>query len=103
MGLEVWVYAGLTKAANVDVDRDGYPRDWSRYWRAAVVNGTEFAYPGRAAGLEQDAIYEYTSYSEFIAGTAKTARCARAASGIRKRHQGLHGGLAAGTCRPSPP
>jgi hypothetical protein len=47
---EVWVYAGLTKVENVDVDRDGYPRDWSRYWRAAVVNGTGFAYPGRAAG-----------------------------------------------------
>lgn len=72
MGTEVWVYAGLTKAENVDVDRDGYPKDWSRYWRAAVVNGTEFAYPGRAAGLEQDAIYAYTRYSDFVAGTAKT-------------------------------
>lgn len=24
MGLEVWVYAGLTKAENAEVDRDGY-------------------------------------------------------------------------------
>ena len=54
------MYAGLTKAENVEVDGDGYPKDWSRYWRAVVVNGTEFSYPGRAAGLEQDAIYEYT-------------------------------------------
>ncbi|MGJ5813626.1 hypothetical protein [Paludibaculum fermentans] len=72
MGLEVWVYAGLTKADNVEVDRDGYPKDWSRYWRAVVVNGTEFSYPGRAAGLEQDAIYEYTNQWDFVAGTAKT-------------------------------
>jgi hypothetical protein len=77
MGTEVWVYAGLSKAENVDVDCDGYPKDWSRYWRAAVVSGTEFAYPGRAAGLEQDAIYEYTHYSDFIAGTAKTYRAWR--------------------------
>jgi hypothetical protein len=77
MGTQVWVYAGLTKAENVEVDRDGYPRDWSRYWRAAVVNGTEFAYPGRATGLEQDAIYEYAHYSEFVAGTAKTFRAWR--------------------------
>ncbi len=60
MGLEVWMYAGLKK-----VDGDGYPWDWSRCWRAAVVNGTEFAYPGRAAGMEQDAIYEYTDYWDF--------------------------------------
>jgi hypothetical protein len=72
MGLEVWVYAGLTKAGNVDVDTDGYPRDWRRFWRAAVVDSTEFTFPGRAEGLEQDAIYAYTSYSEFQAGTAKT-------------------------------
>jgi hypothetical protein len=72
MGLEVWVYAGLTKAENVEVNCDGYPKDWSRYWRAVVVNGTESSYPGRATGLEQDAIYEYTDYWEFVAGTSKT-------------------------------
>lgn len=66
------MYAGLTKAGNVEVDLDGYPLDWSRYWRAAVVRGTEFTYPGRAAGLEQDAIYEYTDYWDFVAGTSKT-------------------------------
>lgn len=74
MGTQVWVYAGLTKAETAEVNCDGYPVDWSRYWRAAVVNGTEFAYPGRAAGLEQDAIYAYTHYAEFVAGTAKTFR-----------------------------
>ncbi|MGC4052409.1 MAG: hypothetical protein QM757_24015 [Paludibaculum sp.] len=40
MGLEVWVYPGLTKAEGVEVGRGGYPRDWSRYWRADIVNGT---------------------------------------------------------------
>lgn len=72
MGLEVWVYAGLTKVENVDLDRNGYPRDWNRYWRAAVVNGAEFAYTGRAEGLEKDAIYEYNDNWDFVAGTAKT-------------------------------
>ncbi len=95
MGLEVWVYAGLTKAQSVEVDLDGYPKDWSRYWRAAVVRGTEFTYPGRAAGLEQDAIYEYTDYWDFVAGTSKNgwhmARCARAACGIQK-HPSSRGG-----------
>lgn len=72
MGLEVWVYMGLTKAENAEVDRDGYPKDWDRYWRAAVVDSTEYSFPGRAAGLEQDAIYAYTAYSEFQAGSTKT-------------------------------
>ncbi|MBN9662258.1 MAG: hypothetical protein J0H49_28935 [Acidobacteria bacterium] len=71
MGLEVWVHVGLKKAENVDVDREGYPKDWSRYWRAAVVSGTEFAYPRRAEGLEQGAIYEHSNYWDFVAGTAK--------------------------------
>lgn len=68
---------GLTKAENVEVDLDGYPKDWSRYWRAAVVRGTEFAYPGRAAGLEQDAVYEYTDNWDFVAGMDKTYRAWR--------------------------
>ena len=73
MGLEAWVFSGLTKAEGVEVDRDGYPRDWDRYWRAeAAVKNTEFANQGRAEGLEQDAIYEYTDYWDFVAGAAKT-------------------------------
>jgi hypothetical protein len=71
MGLEVWVYAGLTKAENVDVDLDGYPKDWHRYWRAGVVESTEEEFPGRAEGLEQDAIYVYAHCEEFHAGSTR--------------------------------
>lgn len=71
MGLEIWVYSGLTKAKYAEVDRDGYPKDWDHFWRAATVDGTEYSFPGRAAGLEQDAIYAYTGYSEFQAGSTK--------------------------------
>lgn len=62
------MYAGLTKAENVEVDGDGYPVDWSRYWRAAVVRGTEFAYPGRAAELELRARNEIPMIRVFIDG-----------------------------------
>ena len=48
-----------------------------------MVNGTEFAYPGRADGLEQDAIYEYADNWDFVAGTAKTYNaCAMRSRGL---------------------
>jgi hypothetical protein len=37
------VYAGLKKAENIEMNCDSYSKDWSPYWRAVVVSGTEFA------------------------------------------------------------
>ena len=37
MGLEVWVHAGLTKAENVEVDRDGYSENRGSSGRPAAV------------------------------------------------------------------
>lgn len=71
MGLEVRVYAGLTKAQGVELDANGYPVDLRHYWLADVVESTEEDFPGRAEGLEQDAIYSHTHYEEFRAGSTR--------------------------------
>jgi hypothetical protein len=71
MGLEVRVYAGLTKAQGVEVDANGYPKDLQRYWFADVVESTQEDFPGRTEGLEQDAIYAYAHYEEFRAGSTR--------------------------------
>jgi len=71
MGLEVRIYAGLTKAQGVEMDANGYPIDLRRYWLADVVESTEEDFPGRTAGLEQDAVYAYAHYEEFRAGSTR--------------------------------
>jgi hypothetical protein len=92
MGLEVWVYSGLTKADNVEVDRDGYPREWDRFWRVeAPVKYTECIFPGRSAWLEQDAIYAFTGYAEFNAGTTKTYRAWRDTLGALAGYENIKG------------
>ncbi len=77
MGRSCGSMRGLTKAENVEVSRDGIRSTGARYWRAAFVNGTEFAYPRRVAGLEQDAISEFAYCSEFVASTQKAYRAWR--------------------------
>jgi hypothetical protein len=69
MGLDITAYRKLTKTDTAELESDGYPKDYLKFWRARLVTGTEEEFPGRTEGVEQDAVYSFAERLSFRAGS----------------------------------
>lgn len=68
MGLDITAYYGLSNVENPALDSDGYPVA-DNQWKATSVDFTERNFPGRTAGIENGAVYEYKDSFGFRAGS----------------------------------
>jgi hypothetical protein len=70
MGLDITAYSYLRPARDVEVEEDGSPKDWRRFWRpGASMEWSEKHWPGRGEGIDPRTIYDTYHRFGFRAGS----------------------------------
>lgn len=69
MGLDITAYKGLVTVQNPKLDDEGYPVDWEKNWLPRHGVESEQHFPGRARGVDLEAVYTFTDSLRFRAGS----------------------------------
>lgn len=70
MGLDITAYQGLKIVADAELDENGNPVDWENHFKpGASMAWSEKHFPGRAQGVDQDAVYAFDKSFRFRAGS----------------------------------
>lgn len=70
MGLDIVVYKKLKRVENPEFDEDGDLVDYSNQWHAGpTMEWSESCFPGRADGIDPEAVYTWDDDYYFRAGS----------------------------------
>lgn len=69
MGLDIRAYRGLKKVENPLLDEDGYPENDNEWTPGEGMEFSEKYFPGRAEGLESNAVYKWEDTFYVSAGS----------------------------------